>query len=366
MAIQTIPGGLWLPSSAPFNVALPGFASIGTLTSVGSQLAWIFQVPKSGTLDWFEVRQLANTNTPDNGVRFIFEGVDALGKPDNVEDQYSIVTTGFAANAWLVPPSYMGATGPGSGAKRVVTRNEWLACVIRLENWVTGDSISISGLDMPSRASPNFMLNAYMGSTSNSGTTWATLAVGGISIALKYDDGSYATLDHPNIPASLLTLRTFSAGTNPDERGLLFQVPFPGRLSGVWIRADTDDALDVVLYNAANTAVVTETIANNNRYAATGANAYYLFTTPYTLTKNVDYRLIVKPGASTVGIYDMDFNSSAIRAANPGGSTWMSTNRNNAGAWTNVATNLPLMGLVFDGFDDATGGGGGGEHSSVF
>lgn len=366
MTIQTINGGLWIPNSSPFSVALPGFGSLGIISSANGRLAYVFQIPKSGTLDWFEVRQQANTNTPDNGLRFSFQGVDASGNPDDTEDEYSVVTSGFAAGAWLVPPSYMGSTGGGSGSKRSVTKGDWIACCVRFESFVASDNISLSMLDFPNRISPNFQNNAYIATSADAGVTYSKTATGGVNIALLYNDGTYAMLDAPHNAFSAFNTRAFASGSTPDERGLLFQIPFVARLAGIWIRIAPAAAFDVVLYDSASGVVHTETIAFANAAAATGQGAYYAFSTAQNLSINVDYRVVIKPGASNVTIYDGDYNASAIRAANEGGSTWMSTQRTNAGAWTDVNTNLPIMGLVFDGFDDGTGGSGGGEHSAVF
>jgi hypothetical protein len=367
MTIQLVNGGLWIPNSAPFVNAALTFSGLA-LNAAASRIAWVFQVPKSGTLDWFEFRMSTNSNTPDNGVRLSFQGLDAAGRPDNVEDEYTIITAGFASNTWMVPPSYMGAGGPGTGAKRVVTKGDWIACCLRFENFVASDNITISGISIDSKTGVNGQLNTYVATSTSSGATWTTTNTSPINIALKYSDGTYAVLDWPHIPASASNSRIFNSGSTPDERGLLFQVPFPCRLSSVWARVDSDGAFDIVLYDAASSVVISETIAHLNVFGTAGANGQYMLTTPQPLTKNVNYRLAFKPTTVTsITIYDVDFNSSVIRATNPGGSTWKSTSRTDAGAWTDVDTNLPIMGLVFDGFDDATGGGGGGgEHSAVF
>lgn len=368
MAIQTIPGGLWLPSHCPWNSSAPAFNSIGGLSTANSRVGWVFQVPKTGTLDWFECRQQLNTNTPDNGVRFSFQDLNATGKPDNTEDHYSVVTSGFAAGAWLVPPSYMGTGGPGSGSKRSVTKGDWLACVARFENFVASDSITFDGSSpIGTRIGPNGFLNSYPVTSSDAGTNWNVDSARILIIALKYDDGTYATLDMPSYPFTAFNQRTFGSGSTPDERGLLFQVPFKARLAGIWARVDPDNAFDIVLYDSASSVVISQSGYYTNTYSANGANGFFPFASPPTLTINSNYRIVIKPTtASTLILYDFDVNSSAIRQSLPGGSTWKSTSRTDAGAWTDVDTNLPFMGLVFDGFDDGVGGGGGGEHSAVF
>lgn len=367
MAIVALSQGtLWIPNSANFGAAVPGFGSAGGLTAANSRVACVFQVPKTGTLDWFEIRQQANTNTPDNGVRFSFQDIDASGNPDDTEDQYSVVTTGFAAGAWLVPPSYMGAGGPGSGAKRSVTKGEWLACSLRFESFVASDNITISGHDNTSRVPGNWMLNTYWATSADAGVTYSKTEVEQLNFALKYDDGTYAYLDAPHGAYSAVATQTFNSGSTPDERGLLFQIPFVARLAGISARVAPSAAFDVVLYDAASGVLITETIPFANSYATSGANAFYRFATPQSLSINVNYRAVIKPGASNVTMYDYQFNASAIRAANPGGSTWQLTTRTNAGAWSETDTSLPILGLVFDGFDDGTGGSGGGEHSAVF
>jgi hypothetical protein len=291
----------------------------------------------------------------------------AAGVPDNTEDHFAVVTAGFGANAWLVPPGYMGTTGTGSGTKRSVTKGDWLVCQLRFESFVASDSVSFATMSVSSKIELNTGLTNYLGTSTNSGTAWTVNNAGVISIALKYDDGTYAQFEWPNIAPSATNTRAFNSGSTPDERGFLFQLPFPARVKGCWIRVASSAAFDIVLYDAASGVAGSITPTPANVYVTSGANGYYEFASGISLTKNVNYRLVVKPTTvSNVSIYDMDFNSSAIRTAHVPDSTWMSTSRVNAGAWTDTNTNFPFMGLVFDGFDDATGGGGGGEHSAVF
>jgi hypothetical protein len=369
MAIVTIPGaGLWLPTPYPANGAgPPTHSSLATLTTAAGRIAVaIFQVPKTGTLDWFEWRSGTVSNQPDNGLRLSFQDVDANGSPDNGEDQYIVSPQPFSANAWQVPAAYMGSTGGGSGSKRSVTQGDWLACVIRFESFVASDSISITALTSSSNVGTPSPQYKFTSTSTDSGASYVKQTDRNICIALKYNDGTYGYLGWPDIPALTFNTRTYASNTaGADERGLLFQVPVPCRLIGAWVRLDSDAAVDVVLYDAAN-GVVTSQTYGLKRLATTGLNGRIYFPISPTLTENVNYRLIVKPTTtSSISMYDFDINSSGLLATMDGGPTWMSTDRVDAGAWNNVNTNRPLMGLIFDGFDSG-GSSGGGETSAVF
>lgn len=368
MSIVTIPGGLWIPPSWVDNTVAPTMVGLTpTMDSAIEFVAVVFQVPKSGTLDQFEWRQFAQVNAPDNGIRFSFQDVTALGSPDNVEDQFAVVTV-VGAGIWLTPANVMTDTGLAGGVKRVVTKGDWLACVVRFENFVAADSFTMA--IMP--AGGGYLLQTaptlnYCLTSANSGTTWIKAVLEGLPcFALKYNDGTYAELGWPFIPALNINTRTFNTGTTPDERGLLFQVPFPCRCSGAWVRIDIDNPVDIILYNASDSIIASASLVAGKRSSTTGMNARINFNTPVNLSPNVNYRLAVLPtSASSIITYDFDVSNAALLTAIDGGSTWMSTERTNAGAWTNVNTNRPFMGIILDGFDDAASVGGG-EHSSVF
>lgn len=366
MTLQTIPGGLWIPPGWPNTGAgVPLLNQFTALTIANNRVAFVFQVPKTGTLDWFEVRYGNVTNAPDNGMRFSFQDVDSNGNPDNGEDQYAVATmASVATGLWSVLPDYMGSTGTGSGSKRSVTRGDWLACVIRFESFTAGDSVVVTLLTADTLAAPSSMFK-YASQSSDAGASYTKQTDRSLDIALKYDDGTYACLGWPDVPMLVINTRTFSNASTPDERGLLFQVPFPCRCEGGWVRVDSDAAWDMILYNAAGSNIASQTYGIK-RVSTTGSNGRIYFPTPVDLTENVDYRLVVKPtSASTIAIYDFDINSNVHLEAIDGGVNWMSTSRTDAGAWTDTDTNRPFMGIILSAFDDGASGGGG-ETSSVF
>lgn len=369
MTMTNFGGNLVVPNLYDFAaVGLPtvsGFSQ--ALNAAAARNAYVFRVPKSGTLDWFEIRTGTVPNNPDNGLRFSFQNVTAAGIPDNTEDQFVVVAGPFTANTWVVPATVMTDDGTPGGVKRTVTAGEYLACVVRLENFVASDSLNcalINGNASGLNAQGTFQ-TAYQ--SANSGTAW-TANADNLIIALKYDDGTYGFAQSTIIPVSIINSRTINTGTVPDEAGLLFQVPVPCRLKGFYFHYDSNGfAHDFKLYDAAGS--VLETVTGLTWTGGSGGSAgygYYEFATPHDLTENVNYRITLLPTtASSLAYVDFEFNSSAIRAALDGGSTWMKTERTNAGAWTDTNTIRPLVHLVFGGFDDASGGGGG-EHSAVF
>lgn len=355
------------PLWSPAQVSTPAFTTFtNNLLAAANFNAFVIRIPKTGTLDFFEWRTVLVGNQPDNGVRLSFQGVDSVGKPDNVETHFGIMPQPFSANTWQVPSAYLGSTGLGSGTKKSVTEGQYIACVLRLESFVASDSLQVALINGQNAGLTfNGQYEAPY-TTGNSGTTW-TIEGEGMIIALKYDDGSYAFARMGYTPYSSLTAPTFNTATNPDERGLVFQLPFPCRIKGFTIQYDANGVgHNFVLYDAADTII--ETVTGLIYTGVTSAGySYYEFATPHNLDANVDYRLTLLPTTgSNVSLIELVCNTQAIREICDPGATWMGTTRNNgAGAWTPLTTTRPVISLVLDGFyDDASGGGG--EHSAVF
>ena len=355
------------PLTSPAQIGTPAYTNFtNALNSATARNAFVIRIPKSGTLDFFEWRTASVGNNPDNGVRMSFQGIDSVGKPDNAETHFAIMPGPFSTNQWEVPSNYMGTTGLGSGTKKSVTEGQYIACVLQLENFVASDSLNVALIN-GQNTGLTFNGQYEAGYTSsNSGTAW-TIEGEGMVVALKYDDGTYAFARTYYAPYHSLTAPTYNTATNPDERGLVFQLPFPCRLKGFTIQYDANGvAHNFVLYDAADTVI--ETVTGLIYTGTTSAGySYYEFATPRDIDKNVDYRLTLVPTTgSNVSLVEYVCNSQAIREVCDPGATWMGTTRNNgAGAWTPLLTTRPVISLVIDGFyDDVSGGGG--EHSAVF
>lgn len=321
------------------------------LNASGDRLAFVFPVPKAGTLDWVEFRLSAVTNNPDNGLRVSFQTIDTgTSDPDGTQDQFRDLTGALSAG-WQVPAGPLTDDGTNGGVKRTVTAGEMLGCVIDFVSFVAGDSVTVAG----GLSGVQALGNAYTddgsaGSYTKSGNYPA--------LALKYADGTYACFDLPIWPLNTINSRTFNSGSTPDERGLHFTLPVTGACSGGWVRIDVDAAADLVLYDSGNTVLASATITPA-RVTNSGLSTL-VYWDPVTLSANQSYRLVVKPtSVSSVSLYDVDLSTAALQAGIPGGATWYSTSRTDGGAWTDTDTNRPWMGILLSQFDDGAGGGAG-------
>lgn len=356
MAIVDTQGLLIIPGTLHLGAAAPAFSAIGTMNDSNDKAAYIVQVPKTGTLDWFECRQLGNSNAPDNGLRFSFQNLTTGGVPDATQDQYRAVTSGFGANAWLVPPGVMTNNGTDGGTKRSVTVGDWIACVVEFESFVAGDSITMSGLNVSTGASGAATHTAHQ-YIADFETAW-TRQLGTGPIALKYNDSTYGVLPLAWAPILTVNANAFGSGSSPAYRGMRFRLPFNAQVTGAWVRMVPSADCTLTLYDNSDNVLASVTIDGDHDPATAGQNTYLWFNAKVSLTKNTTYRLILQATEVTsITLYDFDISAAALMAAVPGGVQWYSST-GSPGAWVDVTTNRPLMGLLIDGVDDGSGAGG--------
>lgn len=354
MAVTSFGGTILIPSPITPSAAAPAFAAISTMSAGTHKTAYIIRAPKAGTLDWFEARQHANTNNPDNGLRFSFQNMSlTTGDPDGTQDQYRAVTAGFGAGAWLVPPGVMTSDGTDTGTKRTVVLGEILCCVVEFESFVAGDSIQMSAIAAPNSSSGHGTNSKYIDAF---GASW-TKAADYAPIALKYSDSTYGIL-LPSVPAVTINTRTFGSGASPNIRGILFEAVEPWQVCGAWVRIDGDGDFEVRLYDSADTLLADQSSDLNNRQNTAGNTVFLEFDTLVELVQGDDYRLVIVPSsATTVSIYDYNVSTAALRSAFPFGASRQST-VGPVGTWVDLDTNYgPEMGLIVNGRTTASGGG---------
>lgn len=361
MAITDFPN-LFIP---PIFMHIPSFGlSTLTLNAAGDKGGFIIQIPKSGTLEYFEWITSSVSNNPDNGLRLSFQDVSpTTGLPDGVVDEFVVMPGPFTATTWQVPPGPITSDGTITGTKRVVTKGDYIACVVDFVNFVASDSIQL--LRWANDGNYGITNNtAYMADGSTG--TYVKTANGLPIMALKYTDGTYGMIPGV-IPLTSIYDLFYGSNSVPDERALRFKVPVSCRVTGFWAWATYNNPATISLLDASNTVLTSITLDPDIRSNGSAAASYILFPTDVVLTANTVYRLSFLP-LTTGSLYVSQsvVNNNALLQAYEGGIEWYLSTRVDGGSWTDFNTMRPLCGLIINGFDLSGGGGGSAEHSSVF
>lgn len=334
MPLVTVPG-MFLPAHfyGP-TASAPSFTS--QALGASDKYGMVFQAPKTGNIRKISFRTGTVGTAQDTDARI--ETVDpATGFPSGtlktVNSNATIAAASITANAWVTSPAFT--------ADAAVTVGDLIAAVLvptSTPNYqVNGFTVGTSGFRVP-----------YPVYDSGTGYTKPTDHIPGIGV--EYDDGSYYFI--PNtVPILTITAHTtFNTGSTPDEIGMKFKMLAPCRVNGIWIWADTDGDFDVVIYDSDGTTVLSTTSFDKDNRQGTGSGHHFLLLdTPVELLADTYYRVTILPSSATnLGIYSITVGSAAILDQLAGGQYFHFTSRTNAGAWTDVTTQRPLLGLMID------------------
>jgi hypothetical protein len=192
---------------------------------------------------------------------------------------------------------------------------------------------------------------------------------GGLLLTLEYDTGCvYIPLI---VPAGLTpTTVTWNSGSNPDRRGLKMTYPFGCKLKGAHIYLDTDEDVQVILYDSDEYTIISGfpiTLQGNMRRAnALGAH-WVEFPTEPTLLINTVYRLVILPSTVTnvISNYFVPADDGAVIGMNAmvGGTNFVYTTFNGtptsgSHAWTDTITQRPAILPMISQIDFPAAGGG--------
>ncbi len=332
MALQTIPGGLWL--NPPWGgLALPPTFGTSAINSTTARNGKVFVVGTTGNIHKVGFKVLGAITPNQCEVRVETVGADGLPTGTLVATNTKASFTPAASTWFLLTLT----------ADAAVTRGQLVAIVIQ----PTGTAPDITINDINGSYGGSF---PYSGRYS--GTVWS-MSSDMPMVATEYSDGSYP--HHANCwPVQTVQNLTFNSTTTPDEKGIKFRTPFPGVLEGFWMFVDGDGDFSVKLYED-TTLVETVVWDKDYRNNLTSAAAPYwmTFAANHNTTTNTWYRLTVVPaGATNVSLVEFTVNTSAIMAAMPGGGNLIATSRTDAGAFTDTDTTFPMIGPRYAGFDD--------------
>lgn len=367
MALQSIIGGMLIPSLPPFATSTPSFRSILTLDAAGERAAFVIYIPKSGTLDKFEFK-LGDTLSlnANSKIKVSFQNLSGY-LPDGTADEYRVINAAdLAANAWVVP-GLMTSDGTDTGTKRSVTRGDRVACVVEFDTFTAGDTFAVRTMHVEDNAALRPSVGFHY-----TGGAWTSPADNGAVLALKYDDETY-----PNLFAGVLPLKnsdenTMDVDTSPDEIGVAFSLPAPVRVGGVVFRIKLAGACDAVLYDDQSNVLRTVSLSADTLKTS---SSYQLLIFPTTtddqgqlrsgdifLAANTTYRCTIKPTTTTnIEMSIFEVNSAAIMNAMPMGANMYYTERTDGGTWADDVLFRPWFGLFVTAIDHDISGGSGGE-----
>jgi hypothetical protein len=352
--------GVWMPERPLlFAQNPPTNADSTVVDATGEKLAFIGRVwnKDRATKDIRHVGFQFGTVTKAGGsaLTISLQNVDLAngppGRPDEAQDQTVAIANGDAAFA----PSTWYRTSAFS-ADRTVAFGELLAVVIEFDGSgrLGADTFSlrsISGVSSNHQFHEGYLVHL-------TGGTWTAQSMMP-NIALEFSDGTFGTLEGSTILTAAQVITTYNSGSTPDERALQFTVPFACKIDAIHVLVNlgsTAATCDLVLYEGTS---ALQTVSFDPLHVlVTSATRPLIATIPETeLEPGTTYYIAVKPtSANAVTFANVDVNDANHFQAWPGGTSWCSASRVDAGAWTTLATRRMMAGIRISALaDSATG-----------
>ncbi len=330
-------------------------ASTGlNLADANDKLAFIFTVPKTGTLQQVHFRT-AIVTTGDT-IRVSFQDVDASGFPDGVVDEYRAVTILTTQDATWFQSGILSSDGSDSGTKRAVTQGTRLACVFDYASYTSG-SIRIchtgatTGTGYGRVQSGRAMYNTT-GAWTGSG------ADNDLLLALEYSDGTTAWMNgfSPWINAATVALTVTST---PNEYGIKFWLPFRSVCCGlVFSTTGGTGPGNGVLYSSDGSTQLASGVMNPPPAFSGSLIKTVVFTTSVILEAGSYYYLAIQPTTATpMDTIQRTIPNTLCKAA--GGLTnFIGVTRTNPGSWTETPLVIyaisPLLSQLSDDISAST------------
>jgi len=311
--------------------------SNGTLNSGTPQLAQIFTVPKSGTINQLAV-QLSTIGTSDT-MQLSLQTVNSSGNPSG--------TLYGSSAAQTFTPSAGSVNSVTLSTPATATEGDIVALVLGFSS--TAGSVNVVSSD---RSYFGGSLATFPYSLTYNGSSWSK-SQACWCVYLGYNDGTYP--DIATIPVLSATTFTFAQnlGSSPDEYGMYFQMPMKALVEGVWVlsNANNSSPYDTVNLYSTNGATVLASANLSQGYSTTGAVRFIPFTSLVTLTEGLSYYLTLKSGSTSSNtFYSMTFgnaNAATSMHGNLNGTqTLQGIYRQNSGTWTYSTTARYAIGLM--------------------
>jgi hypothetical protein len=374
VALVTLNTGLWFPTEPMFYAfgAIDGSA----MTAATNKKAFIGHVyidgrpgsAKTISSAGGKIYYRTGTTTFANGSTTVDIGIQDVdlvnGPPPFPDGTFDVKTTLTGGGGGISSAAFNTATM--SAGSKSVSHGDLIAVVFDMTARGGADSVIIRGAGRPDSSSINAVLRPkFVGFTGS----WFGTVLSHPYCFIEFDDGTLGVLAGSPLVAAATT-EAFQDSTNPDERALLFQVPFQCKVDALALRmasADANSDSTLTLYETplgTPNSLASVSLTGQNLVAGTGAVIVPL-ASEVTLAADTDYALALKgAGTSNVTLSAMTLDATGFRAFLPGGTTLRKGTRNNSsGAFSeeSPAVTVYQMAVRISQFH-ASGGSPGGAH----
>jgi hypothetical protein len=318
------------------KVFLPGRTGTKTISSAGGKIYF-----QPGTTTFADAGTTIRV-----GIQDLDDTAGPPATPDGTFDVYDDLVGGTDTIT-----SATNKTVTMSSGTKDLTHGQKIAVVFDMTAKAGSDSVIIQGATTIAAA------GIFPGVSSYNASAWSAGSLVP-NVVLEFDDGTFGTIDGSFVfTNSNGSAVAFNSGSNPSERGNIFQVPFDCKIDGYWFAANlanSSAAFQVLLYSdpTGTPAVVTDstiTFDPNNARAAS-VNGVFIETLPteITLTAATDYAVLIKPtSANNVTVGSVSFPVAGARAL--WGGTGVSLATRNGGVCSPTTTAIGTIGVRISG-----------------
>jgi hypothetical protein len=318
------------------KVFLPGRTGTKTISSAGGK---IYFQPSTTTF--------ADASTTLRvGIQDLDDASGPPATPDGTFDVYDDLVGGTDT----ITTTTNKAVTMSSGTKDL-THGQKIAVVFDMVAKGGSDSVIIQAATTVSAA------GIFPGVSSYNASSWTAGSLVP-NVVLEFDDGTFGTIDGSFIfTNSNGSAVAFNSGSNPSERGNVFQVPFDCKIDGYWFAANlagSSSTFQVLLYSdpLGTPAVVTDSTItfdpNNARSASVNGVFIETLPTEITLTAATNYAVLIKPtSANNVTVGSVSFPAAGARALWGGTNVALATR--NGGVCSTTDTAIGTIGVRISG-----------------
>lgn len=374
MGLVSVPKGLHWPMNGfnlPINVANAVLDASGEKCAMFGMVQWAdggsHTINTSGSSKF--LWRGGTTAVFDNASSVLevgIQGVATSGPPAQPDGSFTVkavVTTAADASPTLTTTNSWHSVTPTTGSA-TLAHGDLVAFVLDFSTVAGSDALHVQ---IGSYNATSYTLfpttNAY------ASAAWGATGAGALpNCVFVASDGTLGTLYGSQLFGLPVVLSTWVATTNPDERGMIFRVPFSCKVGGFWCMMRTTDAssdftLELTSSPESTRSSLASVTVDGAKLAATGLDRIMEIplASEVSLTAGVDYCVSVRAtGSSNIRFCYQTLGDAGYRAFFPGGTTMRGVTANDGSDFGSSSTvTMYPVGVVITQFQDGTGGGGG-------